>query len=171
MAIHVTTRGKRTQRACEPYRHDLAKSYTHLGDLVRNTGSPDRFEEAEVFYRKALDILTVLALERSEITDYQLDLAWGYNRLAGVQYMAGRNDDAKQFLRREIARWEDSASPQRNRAQAILYAQLAKQNSLGKGDAAVTADAGLGPYAAAKAGVVRLVEALARELASSGARG
>jgi tetratricopeptide (TPR) repeat protein len=74
------------------YRHDLARSYNNLGNLLRDQGKRD---EAEAAYHDALKIQGLLAAEFPTVPEYRQELALSHSNLGYLLLNQGKRDEAR----------------------------------------------------------------------------
>ena len=81
------------------WQHDLAVSYSNLGDLEKTSGNLD---EARSWYQQFLDIRKKLAAADPNNAAWQRDLAFSYNRLGDVAGVSGNLDEARSWYRQSL---------------------------------------------------------------------
>jgi tetratricopeptide (TPR) repeat protein len=74
------------------FRHELARSHTNLGNLLKTTG---RMREAEVAYTDALALQKQLAAEFPTRPDFRQDLAMSHSNLGALLADSGRLTEAE----------------------------------------------------------------------------
>ena len=107
--------------------NDLARGYNRLGNILRNT---NRFEDAEKWFRKSLEIRKTLVADFPMMPDYHSGLARTYSNLGNLRQLTDQSEDAEKFHRMALE-LRDSYSQKFTRDEFELHEVARSHRSLG----------------------------------------